>query len=96
MKRTYYVLRGQFANIYTLAYAETDTERRALELHHFERISRKECEQLARREKYRRRVDEMFAHYADCSIRPANVILNHDGYVGSGYVLRGVIWEKEG
>ena len=70
MRKRYYVAWGDFANAYTLYYCDADHPEQLLPPG-AERITRKHAEQLARRERQRRRADPAFAGYASTSIRPA-------------------------
>lgn len=66
----YYIKRGDFANCYALRYAEDGDTIPA----GFDRITRKDAEQLARREKQRRKDDPNFSGYADAEIKPFSEI----------------------
>lgn len=67
MSRTYYVSRGDFGNVYGLRYTESaDYPVPA----GWERITRKEAEDLARAEARRRKDEPMSSGYADAYIYP--------------------------
>ena len=71
--KKYFVSRGDFGNIYSLAYTETPNQEKAAESLGFSRITRKEAESLCREERQRRKYDEAFAYYADSYIYPIAV-----------------------
>ena len=69
MKR-YFVMRGQFSNVYALRFAETEAQvAKALKLG-YEGITYKEAEAMARRERERRKYEPQSSGYADAEIRP--------------------------
>lgn len=69
MKR-YYIMRGPFSNVYALRYTETPEQDAEAIQTGYERITRKEAEALARRERKRRELNPMFSGYADAEIWP--------------------------
>ena len=67
--RRYYINRGEFANIYSLAYVEAGEPAPPAE-EGWERITRKEAEELAEAEAWRREYDRSFSGYASHIITP--------------------------
>lgn len=72
----YYIERGDFANVYRLYHAPTDFTPPAT----WERITRKQAEHYAARERERRRTDSAFSGYADAYIYPAQQRDRFDEY----------------
>lgn len=71
MKKQYFVsYYRDFGNTYTLLYAECPEDFAALP-ENAERITRREAEQLCRRENERRKYDQAFGGYASNVITPA-------------------------
>ena len=70
MKRKYYVRKGDFANVYSLGYADTDAEIAMAESGDWEQITRKEAERLCRAERTRQKEEPAFSGYADDVILP--------------------------
>ena len=68
--RHYFIMRGGFANVYALRYTETPEQDAEATQAGYERITRKEAEALARRERERRTFDPSFGGYADAQIWP--------------------------
>lgn len=66
----YYIMRGPFSNVYALRYTETPEQEAEATRAGYERITRKEAEALARRERKRRTNNPSFAGYADAQIWP--------------------------
>src|SRR5699024_5336693 len=77
--KKYYIVRGNFANVYTLFWAD-GPEMEAKLPENAEQINRKEAENLCRDEKWRRKYDFAFSGYASSTIFPA-------GYAGSDFGL---------
>lgn len=65
--RSYYIVRGRFANEYSLYWAESG----ATIPECFERITRKEAEAACKSENDRRKYNGSFSCYADNAIYPA-------------------------
>ena len=65
--RKYFVKRGGFANVYSLCHTD------GMEPGGWERITRKEAEDLARAEARRQKEDPSFACYADSFVFPYEV-----------------------
>lgn len=91
--RKYFISKTEFANVYSLYYADTP-EQKAMLPANAERITRDQAITKCREELYRRKYDSEFSRYADCEIFPA-------GYEGdirndSRYVLVRHIWELKG
>lgn len=63
--KKYFVRYGDFGNVYSLRWAESDT------LDGYERITRNRACELAHSERVRRIVDRAFSGYADDRIYPA-------------------------
>lgn len=61
----YFVKYGDFANTYALRFSEDVKDAPG-----WERLTRKEAEALARRERQRRKEDPNFSGYADAEITP--------------------------
>ena len=72
MKRTYWVKRGNFANEYTVCYADTPEQKLFAEVDNFEQINREEAFILVRRERRRRRENPSFSGYASAVILPVD------------------------
>ena len=69
--RKYYKLNTMgFANTYDLVYTETDEQEQKAIAAGYERITRKEAEQLCRIEKDREQYDQAFSGYASTVILP--------------------------
>ena len=68
MKKYYVSYPRRFANEYSLVWA--DKENPLPDGWEYERISRTEAMSLAREERWRRKHDSSFAHYADAVITP--------------------------
>lgn len=83
--KKYYVLYGDFANSYSLRYAENDEQEKTLEQKGYEKVTRAEAISLARKEAERRNDNPNFSGYADQYIYPCNHIGNHfekrEGYI---------------
>lgn len=69
--KTYFIRHGDFANIYDLAWADNKADISWLVSQNFERCTRREAENYARRERVRRKYDGAFAYYASSAIYPA-------------------------
>ena len=69
--KTYFIRRGDFENVYELAWADNKEDISWLVSQNFERCTRREAENYARRERYRRKYDRAFSCYASDAIYPA-------------------------
>ncbi len=88
MKRSYYIERtADFGNTYNLFHAPADFKAPDS----WERITRKQAEQLARAERSRRRDDPAFAGFASSVILPHELGENEDIYNHRRFVIEGVI-----
>lgn len=76
--RKYCVKYGDFANDYSLAYAENEKEFEDLLNNRFEKITRKEAINLAIDERERRKLNETFSGSASNYIYPAGFYLDDD------------------
>ena len=93
--KKYYIVRGNFANVYTLFWAD-GPEMKAKLPENAEQISRKEAENLCRAEKERRKYDFASSGYASSTIFPADYAGNDvDLYNDRRYELRGYIWDRK-
>ena len=93
--KKYYIVRGNFANVYTLFWAD-GPEMEAKLPESAEQISRKEAENLCRAEKERGKYDSAFSGYASSTIFPADYAGNDlDLYNDRRYELRGYIWDRK-
>lgn len=101
-KKQYFIRRGNFGNVYDLAWADNKEDCRMLEEMGFERESRKHAEHNARMERWRRKYDQSCSGYADESIYPAKYYTPEvqNDWQGAemwlyhhNYELKGVIWE---
>ena len=93
--KKYYVVRGDFANVYTLFWAD-GPEMAAKLPNNAEQITRKEAEDLCKAEKERSKYNPAFSGYASSTIYPANYPGNDlDLYNDRRYELRGYIWEQK-
>lgn len=93
--KKYFVVRGNFGNVYALYWADTP-ELEAMLPKSAERITRKEAEELARDELYRRKHEPYSSGYAHAAIYPAFAAVfgffpddEDEGYIKNGY-----IWER--
>ena len=68
--KKFYVHYGDFANTYRLAWAETPEQVEEAEKRGYERITRKEAENLCAEENRRRKENTNFSGYADNLILP--------------------------
>ncbi len=68
--KKFYVKYFGFANVYSLAYAETEAEEKQAADRGYERVTRKEAERLCAMENKRRKDDPSFAYYADNVVLP--------------------------
>ena len=68
--KKFYVHYGDFANTYRLAWAETPEQVEEAEKRGYERITRKEAENLCAEENRRRKENPSFSGYADNVILP--------------------------
>ena len=91
--KKYYIVRGNFANVYTLSWAD-GPEMEAKLPENAERISRKEAERLAAAENYRRKYTPSSAGYADNAIYPAGTRWDFCPEGDPRYQKIGYIWEK--
>lgn len=91
--KKYYIVKGEFENMYDLYYTESAGEEKALPKN-AERITRSQALQYckAERERERYRHEAAFSGYASATIKPAG----HDDNIQNNlsYELRGYIWEK--
>lgn len=96
--KQYYLHHGEFANMYSLVYAETAEEAAALESMGFERCTRAEALVLAKNERERRLYDGQFANYADSEIMPPAWYINKltDDQLYDDYECSNHIWIKRG
>ena len=85
MKKQYYIVRGNFGNMYNLYWA--DESNRCKLPPNAERITRIEAYRLAREERYRRHYDSAFAGLADSYIYPAG----HDGDINTLRSVDGIL-----
>lgn len=91
--KKYYIVRGNFANIYSLFWAE-GPEMEKLLPEDAERISRKEAERLAAAENYRRKHTPSSSGYADIAIYPAGTCWDFCPESDPNYKKSGYIWER--
>ena len=93
--KKYYIVRGNFANVYTLFWADSPEMKTKLP-ENAEQIGRKEAENLCRTEKERSKYDTAFSGYASRTIYPANYAgSDTDLYNDPRYELRNYIWERK-
>lgn len=91
--KKYYIVRGNFANVYTLFWAD-GPEMEKLLPEGAERISRKEAERLAAAENYRRKHTPSSSGCADCAIYPAGTHWDFSPEGDPRYKKNGYIWER--
>lgn len=70
--KKYFVQYGDFANQYSLRYAESQKEEAKLVEQGYERVNRADALKLAKAERERKNTNQGFAGYADQYIYPAN------------------------
>lgn len=92
-RKSYYIVRGDFGNVYSLYWADSP-EMAARLPEDAERITRKRAIEYCREELDRREHDASFAFYAASSIVPADLGPDADLYNDRRYELRGHIWER--
>ncbi|MBR1708800.1 MAG: hypothetical protein IJ719_08235 [Clostridia bacterium] len=80
--KKYYISRSDFANTYSLVWADETTKQPA---EGWERITRKEAITYCIRERDRRKYDQMFSGYADAYIWPYGIEMNE--YPRTGYIV---------
>ena len=68
--KKYYVMQGPFSNVYALRFTQTEEQAAEAARNGYERITRREAEALARRERQRRKDNPSFSGYADAEIWP--------------------------
>ena len=90
MRRYYVEYYADLANTYSLYYAEAD----AAVPETWERITRKDAERLARKERQARKFNSAFAFRADDAIYPAGYPDTKDILDDPRYRLIGCIWER--
>ena len=94
-RRRYYIsYYKNFANTYDLYYAENTDEVRLAEEKGFTQISRKEAERKCSEEKFRRKYDPSFSHFASIHIIPLALFDRLVDPEDVGYRLNGYIYEK--
>lgn len=86
--KKYYIVRGNFANVYNLYWATEDMKKYLPE--EAERISRKEAIKLCIKERARIKNDYNFSGYASASITPPDKVFYE---CGKDFELIGYIWE---
>lgn len=95
--KTYFIRCGDFANIYDLAWADNREDVSWLVSNNFERCTRREAENYARRERYCRKHDQAFSGYASTSIYPAKFYrvpdYDADIWLHRNCELKGLIYE---
>ena len=91
MKRYFVHYWKDFSNTYEVLWADSPEAEAALPAG-AERITRREAEELCRRERERRKYDAAFSGYATASIYPADGPDNIEN--SRHYELRGYIWER--
>lgn len=93
--KKYYIVRGGFANVYTLFWAD-GPEMEAKLPEAAEQISRKEAVSLCIAENKRSKYDPAFSGYASSTIFPADYPGSDlDLYNDRRYELRGYIWDRK-
>ena len=93
--KKYYIVRGDFGNVYTLFWAD-GPEMTAKLPEGAEQITRKKAEALCREEKDRCKYDPAFSGYASDTILPADYPGSDlDLYNDRRYELRGYIWKRK-
>lgn len=91
--KKYFVVRGDFGNVYSLYWAD-GPEMEKLLPECAERISRKEAERLAAAENYRRKYTPSSSGYADNAIYPAGTRWDFCPEMDRRYKKIGYIWER--
>lgn len=91
--KKYFVVYGRFSNEYALYWADSADMEKLLPKG-AERISRKEAEQLAATENYRRKHNMNFAYFADNTIYPAGTVGDFCPEWDPRYQKIGYIWER--
>lgn len=91
--KKYFIVRGDFGNVYSLYWADS-TEMEKLLPEGAERISRKEAERLAAAENYRRKYTPSSSGYAASAIYPAGLRWDFCPEGDPRYQKRGYIWER--
>lgn len=74
--KKFYVWFGDFSNIYDLVWAETPEQAEEAENNGYERITRKEAENLCAQENRRRKENPSFSGYASNVIYPVEYVDN--------------------
>lgn len=92
-RRRYYVVRGRFANVYNLYYADSAVMAACLP-ENAERITRAVAIDLCQRERFRRKYDQGFSGYADIAIYPADWEFGEQIVDSREHWKNGYIWEK--
>lgn len=96
MKKYFYKNTMGFGNTYELAYTETDKEEERALAEGFERITRKEAEQLCRAERDREQYEPSNSGYADSVVLPIwYPATSRDWQDDSRVVLNGYIVERK-
>ena len=90
--RKYVIKYHGFANVYTLAYTETQKQFNDAMNNGYERITRKRAEQICAMENYRIEHDNAFSGYGDNTIYPYDAEYHSNAY--DEYIKRGYIMEK--
>lgn len=91
--KKYYIVRGDFGNVYSLYWADNPE----MEAHlpwNAERITRQKALEYCRDELERQKYDPAFAYYASSSIYPAGIGPEADLINNRRYELRNHIWER--
>ena len=94
MKKYYVQYYRDFANTYTLAYAETPEQLAIAEKEGWQQITREKALSLARAESVRQEQDQAFSGYASSTIIPIDSPGDAFLYNDRRYELVGRIWQR--